>query len=85
MEYIRQKIVVVPLDSVEIEADNLAAQIESKVDFELLIAKLPDEKQQKIAIMIGEGYTTREVSKELKVSLHTIKKVLNQLKSSSAS
>lgn len=50
----------------------------NKLEIELAIKKLPD-KQQKIAKMLYEGYTHRDVKRELKVGSDTIQGTLNAL------
>jgi len=53
-------------------------EIENKLDFDLLIEKLP-EKDKQIAIMLSQGYTLREIKKELKVGASRIYNIGNKL------
>ena len=53
-------------------------EIENNIDFQLFIKKLP-EKDRKIAEMISEGYTYREIAKELKTGFHRIQNIGNKL------
>jgi hypothetical protein len=81
--YVERRVEVVSLEAInEPEAEDLYSQIESKVDLDLLVARLP-AGYKKIAIMISEGYKKSEIVKECKVGYHTIEKVLRILKEKS--
>ena len=56
-----------------------AKRLEESVDLDLAVKRLP-EKEQKIAKMIGEGYSWREIKNELKISEATIYQTMKKLK-----
>jgi len=55
-----------------------AREIENSIDCQLFIKKLP-QKDRKIAEMINEGYTYREIAKKLKTGFHRIQNIGNKL------
>ena len=53
-------------------------ETENKIDFDLFISKLPEE-DKKIAKMVSDGCTRREIMKELKVGQHKIERIIKRL------
>lgn len=52
--------------------------IENSIDFTLFIKRLP-EKDRKIAEMIADGYTRREIVNKLKVGEHRVSNIGTKL------
>ena len=66
-------------DSFDLSDDgSQAREVELEIELELASKKL-SPRDQKIIKMVNEGYSQREIEKELKVSHHTIRATLDRL------
>ena len=75
---IRQNIKIVPLDEKTSPIIDDREDINSRADLYYLLKRLKP-KERKIAEMISEGYTRREIIKSLRVGQHRIENLLKRL------